>query len=241
MSAPVAKFNLRPQERRLVAVIGLVVFVVVNVVWVWPHFGDWTLYKNKQEHARRTYETYRREIGRTNSYAVKLRELENMGQSVVPEEQELNLVIRVDAEARSKGLYVMNLSPRQSGATQTNRFFEEQDVQLHATSDNEQLINFLVGLTSTNSLIRVKDMMIKPADATLFKLDEAITLVASYQRKTPAKGQPLAAPALAKGGMPKPPPPRTATNRNQALTAPGHPTNKPAVRTRITNQPAKKP
>jgi Tfp pilus assembly protein PilO len=243
MSSTVAKLNLRPQERRLVAVVALVIFVVVNVVWVWPHFGDWTVFRIKQERARRTYDTYLREIGRTNSYVFKLRELESMGSSVVPDEQELDLVRRVDTEARSKGLYVMNLAPRQSATTQTNRFFEEQDVQLHATSDNEQLINFLVGLASTNSLIRVKDMMLKPADATVTKLDEAITLVASYQRKTPAKVQTAAPAPVVKPGMPKPPPAGlTATNKARA-TGPAHPaTNKPAIqRSRMTNPPAKKP
>jgi Tfp pilus assembly protein PilO len=246
MSAAAGKLNLRPQERRLAAAIGLGLFVVINVVWVWPHFGDWNQLQNRQDSAQRKYDMYRREIGRTNSYMVKLRELEHMGSIVVPEEQELDLVRRIDTDARAKGLYVMNLSPRQSGTTQTNSFFEEQDVQMHATSDGEQLVNFLIGLTSSNSLIRVKDMMLKPADPTVTKLDEAITLVASYQRKAPAKNQPatISKPALVQPGLPRPGAARgpAATNKARATSPTAHPTNKPAMqRTRMTNSPAKKP
>src|SRR5436190_2066563 len=35
------KLNLRPQERRLVVFVGIVIFVVVNVVFVYPIFGDY--------------------------------------------------------------------------------------------------------------------------------------------------------------------------------------------------------
>ena len=99
---------------------------------------------------------------------MKLRELESAGSSVVPDEQELDLVRTVDNQARMNRLYVMQSDPRpkQSMSTQTNRFFEEQYVTLHATSDNEELVNFLVSLTTTNSLIRVKDLALKTADAS---------------------------------------------------------------------------
>ncbi len=207
MSAAPLKLNLRPQERRLVVLVGIVLFVVLNVAFVWPHFGDWTTIQIKKERAERTLQTYNTEIQKTKAYQVRLRELESAGSRVVPDEQELDLVRVADTQARINGLFLIQLDtrPRQSVTTQTNRFFEEQYVTLHASSDNEQLVNFLVSLTSTNSLIRVKDLSIKPGDVGVTKLDEQMTLVASYQRRTPAT-------------EPQPPPTRPATNAVVAKT-----------------------
>jgi hypothetical protein len=249
MSSALAKMNLRPQERRLVALVAIVLFVVLNIVFVWPHFGDWATIKIKQERAGHTLQTYETEIQKTKGYQVKLRELESAGSSVVPDEQELDLVRVVDTQARINGLYLiaMDTHAKQS-ATQTNRFFEEQYVTLHVTSDNEQLINFLVSLTSTNSLIRVKDLTLKPADMAAIKLDEQMTLVASYQRKTPAKSQPQPAPVATNLGLAKGPAPHplVRTNKPAGKQVAGKPagaaTNRTAnPRSRLTNQPAKKP
>src|ERR1041385_1939625 len=112
MSSTVAKFNLRPQELRLVAFVAIVLFVVLNIWFVWPHFGDWSRLDLKEQRARKTLQTYQSEIGKTKSYQVKLRELESMGSSVVPDEQELDLVRFVDTQARANKLYVMQLDPR---------------------------------------------------------------------------------------------------------------------------------
>ena len=249
MSSALAKLNLRPQERRLVVFVAIVVFVVLNIWFVWPHFGDWTTINIKQERAERTLRNYETEIQKTKGYQVKLRELESAGSSVVPEEQELDLVRVVDTQARINGLYLIALDTHaKQSTTETNRFFEEQYVTLHATSDNEQLINFLISLTSTNSLIRVKDMTLKPADMAATRLDEQLTLVASYQRKTPAKSQPQLSPATTNLGVAKAaaPHPLVRTNKTAgkqvAGKAAGAGTNRTAnPRSRLTNHPAKKP
>jgi hypothetical protein len=263
-STTTTKLNLRPQERRLIALVAIVLFVVLNIVFVWPHFGDWGTFKLRQERAERTLQTYDKEIQKTKAYQVKLRELESAGSSVVPEEQELDLVRVVDNQARLNGLFLIQLDtrPRQS-TTETNRFFEEQYVTLHGTSDNEQLVNFLVSLT-TNSLIRVKDLSLKPADVGVTKLDEQMTLVASYQRKTPASLQPQPAPTAAPVTAAKTPLPRALAKTNKPSVTPAKPSVTPAKpaltaakpgvspspaltnklllpRTRSTNQAAKKP
>src|SRR4051812_22830112 len=36
------QLNLRPHERRVVIVVGVIVFVVLNAWFVWPHFSDAT-------------------------------------------------------------------------------------------------------------------------------------------------------------------------------------------------------
>ena len=35
------QLNLTTQERRIVVAIFLVVVVVLNLLFVWPHFGEW--------------------------------------------------------------------------------------------------------------------------------------------------------------------------------------------------------
>jgi Tfp pilus assembly protein PilO len=248
-TAAPAKLALRPQERRLIAFVLIVVFVVLNIWLVWPHFSDWGQIQMRRERAQRTLRTYQSEQGKIKAYQVKLRELESAGSTVIPEEQELDLVRFVDTQARMNGLLVIQLDPRPhtSSGTQTNRFFEEQYVTLHATSDNEQLINFLGSLASTNSLIRVKDLSLKTADASATRLDEQMTLVASYQRKPPSKNAPAptSAPATLPGaGTNKPAISHTLSRTNKAGAPPRSPgsTNKAAVaKSRLTNQPSKKP
>ena len=36
------KLNLGALERRIVVVAALVLFIVVNAMFVWPHFKDWS-------------------------------------------------------------------------------------------------------------------------------------------------------------------------------------------------------
>ncbi len=107
-----SKLNLRPQERRLIAFVAIVLFVVLNIWLVWPHFGDWGKLKMRQFRAMKTFETYRAEIAKVPGYKVKLRELESAGSSVVPEEQELDLVRTVDNQARLNRLTVITSEPR---------------------------------------------------------------------------------------------------------------------------------
>jgi len=59
-----SKLNLRPQERRLIAFVAIVLFVVLNIWLVWPHFGDWGKLKMRQFRAMKTFETYRAEIAK---------------------------------------------------------------------------------------------------------------------------------------------------------------------------------
>jgi Tfp pilus assembly protein PilO len=186
VSSTFAKLNLRPQERRLVVFVGIVLFVVLNLWFVWPHFGDWATLQGKRLRAERNLATYQAEIARQSGYRVKLRELESAGSTVLPEEQALDLVRIVNEQSSRNRLMVARADPRpRISTTQTNRFFEEQYVTINVNTGNEELVNFLVSLTSTNSLIRVRDMTLR-AEPSGFKLVGDITLVASYQRTSPA-------------------------------------------------------
>jgi hypothetical protein len=253
MSVSLASLNLRPQERRLVVLVAIVFFVVLNIWLVWPHFGDWANVQLRRERAEKTLGTYSAEVAKMKGYQVKLRELESAGSSVVPEEQELDFVRTVDSEAHLNKLLVIQSDPRPrvSANTQTNRFFEEQYETLHVNSGNEELINFLVSLASTNSLIRVKDLSLKVADAGSTKLDGQMTLVASYKRTTPTRGAAAVtvAPATlttggkkaSSNGMASGGHTTTRTKRTGAPAFSTSLTNKLATaRVRSTNAPAKK-
>jgi Tfp pilus assembly protein PilO len=245
MSSVLAKLNLRPQERRLVVFVAIVFFVVLNWWQVWPHFGDWALTKSRFERAQKTYDTYRAEIAKVPGYRVRLRELESAGSSVVPDEQELDLVRTVDNQALMNRLTVLaaDAKSKTSMNTQTNRFFEEQYMTLHVTADNDELVNFLVSLTSSNSLIRVKDLTLK-TDPSQTKLDGLLTLVASYQRRTPAKITTAPTPSVT--SLAQAPKPALATphaRTNKTATAAGSTLTNRLVpaRNRQTNLPAKRP
>ena len=65
------KLNLRPQERRLVVIVGLIIFVLLNMWFVWPYFDDWGRVRGEiarangrtlgiHEHAHRAFSGFRR-------------------------------------------------------------------------------------------------------------------------------------------------------------------------------------
>src|SRR5205823_5450878 len=99
------------------------------------------------------------EVQRMNLYQAKLRNLETQGSSVVPENQELDLAFTVQNQAQSNHVVITRSNPvAKASNSPTNQFFEEQAVSIGVNTGTEELVNFLVSLTSTNSLIRVKDM-----------------------------------------------------------------------------------
>ena len=65
MSSFLDKLNLGPQERRLVVVSAAVMFVVLQLWLVWPHFGDLNRIRQQKQSAERTLERYQTELART--------------------------------------------------------------------------------------------------------------------------------------------------------------------------------
>ncbi|MBM3834117.1 MAG: type II secretion system protein M [Verrucomicrobia bacterium] len=212
------KLNLRPHEKRLVVIVAIVLFVVLNLWLVWPHFKDWGILQEQREKNNRTLQTYQKEIARISTYESKLKDLESQGSSVVGEGQDLDLLLTVQNQARLTGLNITRNDPRpKASSTKTNQFFEEQTLSIHVNTGNEELVNFLVSLASTNSLIRVQNLSLRPAPGQM-RLEGDITLVASYQKKAPPQPAPSASPRPAAASA------RTSTNK--AVAASG--TNKPA-------------
>jgi hypothetical protein len=179
------RLNLRPQERRFVVIAGLVVFLVINIWFVWPHFGDWGIVQNRTAQTQRTLKLYQDEIARVPSYQAKQAKLQAQGSDVLS--QELDLQRNIQAKATSSGVLVTRWDPRgKSGGSKTNQFFEEQLLTIDCTTGPKELVTFLVDVAAGNSMIRVREMNLRP-DGSQTKLLANITFVASYQKKVPVK------------------------------------------------------
>ena len=81
------KLNLRPGERRLLVLVGLAGFVVLNVIFVWPRFGELGDQLEARRDALAKAEMFRAEQTKVPALEARLRELEDAGSSVVSTEQ----------------------------------------------------------------------------------------------------------------------------------------------------------
>lgn len=198
------KLNLRPNERRLVIIVLIVVFIILNFIFVWPRFGDWGKIKARRTIADGLIAQYDRETANTKNYQLKMKDLETQGAAVASEEQAMKLSTTVNNQAALSGVQVNKYDAvRQtamSSGSRTNQFFEEQGGVLNFVAEEKALVDFLHSLGTGGSLIRVRSMTLNP-DPPRHKLQGNLTLVASYAKKAPAKS---VAPAPAAGAKPAP-------------------------------------
>jgi hypothetical protein len=184
------KLNLRPQERRLVVLAGAVIFAVLNLWFVWPHFSDYARIKREIERAHATLERYQSELARVAEYNRRLEELEGQGAAgVLPEEQATLLITRIQMQAERSGLKLQRLTPaaRTARGGSTIEFFEEQSLTLTLNPTGpEELIDFLVSLATGDLVIRVRELDLRP-DPSQTRLIGTIRLVASFQKQSPER------------------------------------------------------
>lgn len=194
------RLKLTPSERRLVVVIFAVVFIVLNYWIVWPRFGDFSALTQEMTSLEDKRAKFQKEIDRRPTYEVMFRKLQASG-SVLPAGEE-KIQFRSDMErlAREVGLTVRGwgeVVAERSGTT-TNAFFESIALPMNQVSGGEdQIVEFLHRVGSSNSTIRVKELTLKPGNfdpraGGRTNLDAIIRLVASVQ-----KAQPKAAPGAA--------------------------------------------
>ena len=218
------KLNLRAGERRLVVIVGLVVFFFLNLMLVWPRFGDLGRLQQHKKDLELSLNRYEAEIGRTSQYQRQLNELRSKGADVATEAQALDLQRNVNSQAAISGVQVNSYTPITKGSGHTNAFFEEQSGTIQVLTEEKSLVDFLWALGSGSSLIRVRSMQLQP-EPTRLKLQGSITLVASYPKKPP---QPT--------GVAKPSSP-LARVTNAAIGKAASPFSKPAAA--LTNAAAK--
>jgi hypothetical protein len=204
------RMNLRPSEKRLVVAIALVMFVVLNWALVIPHFSDWGKVQFRMNKARRTLTAFDAEIRQMPVYQAQVRQLGSENSNIAIAEQQLHFANTREAVAASAGVTIASAS---RVTTRTNQFFMELTQSINLLCKEPELVTFLHSLGSGNSLIRVRDLSLRP-DAQRYNLNSSVKLAASYQKRPPAAR--TTAPAQTRIGSPAPartnapaPPPRS--------------------------------
>ncbi len=181
--------QLRPLERRLAVAVMVVVFLVLNAVFVWPHISDWDNLQLRKAAAESKLKLYQKAIAQSPSYQKLVNELESTGDVVAPEDQGINFTRTIQTQSYASGVAILNTSRQ---ITRTNdQFFVEQVLNINVLATDEQLVDFLYKLGSGASMIRVRDLELQP-DPPHQHLTANLRLVASYQKNPPAKAGPAA-------------------------------------------------
>ncbi|EEF59148.1 hypothetical protein [Pedosphaera parvula] len=211
--------KLRPGERRLVVVVGLIFFVVLNWLFIVPQFHGFARATLRMEKAQKTLEMYRREVGHKAEYQRKVNMMESEGSAVPLEDQGINFERFYMARLNENNVSRVNNSPL---STHTNQFFVEQQMSINVIANETNLVNFLYSLGSGGSTMRVRSMSLRP-EPSHQQLNANITLVSSYQKKVPPRATvPAASESKTAAAVPAPakkPASVPTTGSNKTATA----------------------
>ena len=175
--------QLRPLERRLAVGVLVVLILVLNWVFIWPHYGDWSNLRNRLEEAQKKLKLYQTTILQTSNYEAQVKGFETQGEFVATEDMSINFLRTIQSQALASGVGMGSMS---RPSTRTNDVFFVQQIQnINVTATDDQLVDFLYKLGSDASMIRVLDLELQP-DPPRQKLNANIRLVASYRRNAPA-------------------------------------------------------
>jgi len=212
-----AQFSrLSSAERWFIIIVIFVVFAVVNFWFIFPHADDWKKLGKRMTTAQATLQTFNEAIDQNGVVRAQIAKMEGENAAVPAEDQSINFLIAIQNQAVSSRVSIIanNALPQR-----TNQFFLERIQSLTTSSGEDQLVDFLYNLGAGSSQIRVRSLSIRPDQPARQSLSATITLLASFQKKAPAK---LAAPAPAKpAAVPAP----AATKTNTTKVVP----NKPAA------------
>jgi Tfp pilus assembly protein PilO len=199
MSTVLDQLNLTPQERRIVVVIALVVFVVLNLLLVWPHFSDLGHVRHQLDDTRVEIQKENKEITadvRAGGYQAELKKLERQqGGGIL--NQQVQLQRTVSDQAMKTGVTVNEIKPVTTTRTDTNDFYVEQSVRIDFESQEPQLVNFLINVGNDPAMIRVHELSLKTADANRYTLKGDAILTANYAKQTPGAKTASASPTVA--------------------------------------------
>ena len=177
------RLQLRAHERRLLVVGALVLFLVLNLWFVWPHYGDHARVRVQIRTGQDTLSDYRTELARTNEYASRLQQLESEGTGLLDDDMDIKLLSTVQVLVQNSGIVAASVTPApRAPRGGTNEFFEQRAlaITLNPTAP-EPIIRFLVALATNQVVLRVKELDLKK-DGTQTKLAGSLRVVASFQR-----------------------------------------------------------
>ena len=171
--------QLRPLERRLVVGTAVVLLVVLNWAFIWPHFSDFANYQYRLGSAQTKLKNYRAAVAKIPDLQKKLKIYEGQGEFVALQDQAVNFIRTIQTQSAESHVALQNAG---RPMTKTNdAFFVEQIQNINVLATEEQLVDFLYKLGSGASMIRVSDLTMQP-DPPHQRLSAGITLVASYQK-----------------------------------------------------------
>jgi Tfp pilus assembly protein PilO len=199
------QLGLSAQERRIVVGIFLVVFIVLNYLFVWPSFGQWGSLDKERLKMLGSISDYNRVIQQdiaTNGWRKQIELLtQQEGASVMehPVDAQVQLQNTIRAQERKTGVYIESANP---GSVKTNEFFEEQSTSITLECQEPQLVGFLYHMGMDPAMIRVAMLNLKPADNNRYRLKATMTLQANYAKKPASAVNELAAEKHVPGGRP---------------------------------------
>lgn len=209
-----AQFSrLSSAERWLIIFVIIAVFAVVNIWFIFPHRDDWKKLGKRMKTAQTTLQTFNEAIDQNGVVRAQIAKMEGENAAVPAEDQAINFLTAIQNQAVASRVSII---ANNSLPQRTNQFFLERLQSLTTQSGEDQLVDFLYNLGAGNSQIRVRALSIRP-DPPRQALSATINLLASFQKKAPAKS---AAPAA-----PKPAAPPAAAPKDNSKVA----TNKPAA------------
>jgi Tfp pilus assembly protein PilO len=170
--------QLRPLERRMAVGVMVVVFIVLNWIFIWPHHSDWGDLQRRGDDARRKLKLYQAAISQSANFEALVKKFESQGGFVAPEDQSINMMRTIQSQSAQSGVNINNYS---GSMMRTNEFFTEQTRNITVFGNDAQLVDFLYKLGNDASMVRVRDLELQP-DATKLHLTANIRLVASYQK-----------------------------------------------------------
>jgi Tfp pilus assembly protein PilO len=178
--------QLRPMERRLAVGVLVVILLVLNWWFIWPHFSEWGNLHRQLESGRETLALYQKTITDSAKYGTLVANFENQGQFVPVEDQAINFQRTIQSQSLASGDSINSMG---RPITHTNEFFIEQTLAIDVDGNDKQLVDFLFKLGSSASMIRVLDLELQP-DQSKQRLNAHVQLMASYQKKPGAPAAP---------------------------------------------------
>jgi Tfp pilus assembly protein PilO len=180
--------RLSSMERRFIILVLVIIFIVINLLFVLPYFGKLGEIKNRFGEANDKQDKFQKEIAQIPFYEANIKKLEGEGASVLQEDQAVNFLTALNNQAAQSGVTMVNRTPQPS---RTNQFFMELSQALTTQSGEAQLVDFLYNLGAGSSLIRARALSIRP-DQPRTGLSATMTLVASFQKKPASRSTPAA-------------------------------------------------
>lgn len=187
------KLNLQPHERRFVVIGTVVLLFLLNYLVIVPYFKEWKVVREDLEKTDAQNSKFKAEIDKRATYEKRIAELKkNEGANILdlPENERATYVMRTIQRTAEENSVMMpalrqvsTLSRGLSG--QTNQFFDEVAYSADVNAGEADLVNFLHQLGKSDAMIRVRGMNNLGLDPSQRKLKTTLTLVASFQRKTP--------------------------------------------------------